>query len=196
MLLRRRNRLVHSGVPAPLNGAFVAGEGTLEDSLLNDGSVIPSQVPPEPPEESSRGGQYAGKQRWATDVRAIADRLPNFDPNRTIVERNIVHPGTIPLTNFSGFTLGTVSGQLALSLVFTRRNDRKRFILANVFGLETIYFSYKNSPNALLPLYVGQVWDESGSEVSNDDIWICGKNPNGGPTPYVAYEGRLHGHYD
>lgn len=197
MLIRRRNRFVQNGVPAPTEGDLVYGNPLFEDSLSNDGSVIPSQVPPEPPQVSTQGGQVRGKQIWGTNVRRIAERLPNFDPNRGLIEREIVHPGTIPLTNFSGKTLGIVGGQLALSQVFTRRPDRKRFILCNPStNPNTIFFSFKNSPNGLLPLFVGQVWNENSGEVSSDDIWIAGQGAGGVGVPYIAYEGRLHGIYE
>jgi hypothetical protein len=196
-LIRHRNRLVQNGVPAPANGDLVFGDPLLEDGLSNDGVVIPSQVPPEIPRVSTRGGQVRGKQRWGTDVRKIAEHLPNYDPNRGLIEREIVHPGGVPLTNFSGKTAGLVSGQLQLTQVFTRRPDRKRFILCNPqSNPNTIFFSFKNSPNGLIPLAVGQVWDESGSEISTDDIWICGQGAAGVSVPYVAYEGRLHGIYE
>src|ERR1700691_4107965 len=98
MLVRRRSKLIQTGLPAPLNGNFVTGAPELEDVLLNEGSVIPSQVPPEPP------GQYAphhhadGKEQWQTTTRNRAEHLPNFDPTRGLIERNIVHPGTVLLT--------------------------------------------------------------------------------------------------
>jgi hypothetical protein len=166
---------------------------------LDDGFAIPSQVPDAPITTYNPGRGAQPDERWQADARFESRNIPNRDPNFDKIERNIVHPGGIRLTNCSGFTKGATSpgGPEPPIMVFQNHPDRRRFILNNpATNTTTIFFYYKNSPNAPLPLFVGQTWDESGSEISTDDIWIAGADAAGNPVPFVAYEGRLRGIYD
>jgi hypothetical protein len=194
-IVRARQR-IRGAAPRANNGTFVRGVPDLSQSgKLNSGITIPSQ---EPPEEIR---QYAPPRSFQPDIRALAQSeamargAPNFDPTHDSVERHIRHPGAVRLTNYSG---NAPHGNLKLFQVFPSRPDRKRFILCNPDVAaggsgDTMYFTFKNMPNALLPLYPGQTWDESGTEICVDDIWLCFQTKG---DAYIAYEGRLYGAYE
>lgn len=193
---------LNSGIPRSRNGSYIRGVRDTEmRGRLNDGVVIPSQESPEQIEI------YNPVNRGQPDIRELdralrgARGLPNTDPDLEHRERRIQHPGSIRLVNYSSTTLGTLptlGGHLRYKMrqVLPVRPDRKRFILCNPDvgsggGGVTMFFSYTNN-NALFPIYSGQIIDESGSEISSDDIWIGG--PNNGD-PFLVLEGRLTGDY-
>jgi hypothetical protein len=192
----RPNQKLRGPLPLPRHDTLIRNVPNPHSlNSLNTGIAIPSQEPPEPIR------QYNPPHNISPDiVRVSLDEmetqgLPFFDPNHDTQIREIRHPGGIRMTNYSGIA---PHGNYKLFQVFPSRPDRKRFTLCNpdVAGGgsgDTMYFTFKNSPNALLPLYPGQTWDESGSEICVDDIWIC--FPTKGD-PYIAYEGRLHGAYE
>ena len=198
----QRTRL-RSSMPRTTNGDFIRNVPDLPRGPLNDGISIPSQEPPE------QIRQYDPPGRMQPDIRSLdiaqfdARGLPNVDPGLDTKIRRIQHPGGIRLTNYSTTTLGTLPtlgghARYKMRLALPLRPARKRFVLCNPDpaaggGGSTMFFSFQNNPNSLIPLYVGQVWDESGSEISCDDLWIAG--PNVGD-PFIVYEGRLNGAYE
>ncbi|MGH6878037.1 MAG: hypothetical protein ACREHV_11780 [Rhizomicrobium sp.] len=78
-----------------------------------------------------------------------------------------------------------------LTRVLPYNKNRKRFLLCLVdTAPATVYWCFGNSPNSLIPLPPGGIWDESGVSIATSEIWMT-TGPQNVPTsqPVTVYEG-------
>ena len=196
MIQRPRRRVLQTALPVTYNAR-------VPQDNIEDGFAIPSQVPPEPIEQYAPPNNLQPDIRWQEQAKQSSRGIPNFDPDYNLRERAIVNPGGIRLANFTTKVQGlrpSIGGHkiVILTQVLPVRPDRKRFIICNPDtnssnnSGQVMFYCYKNASNGLLPVYSGQIIDESGSMISFDDIWIGGLTA--GDT-MIVYEGRLQGDY-
>jgi hypothetical protein len=78
-------------------------------------------------------------------------------------------PGGIRLVNLTQPIKAVNVPQLAVAQNF----HRKRFLVGTLDTVApTVYLAFGGSANGYFPLQPGAVWDENGSEVCTDEIWI------------------------
>jgi hypothetical protein len=141
-------------------------------------SLIPDQNVDLPLPFSDRGVPPDIRQ-MAREREALARGTRPF--REEIFERREIVPGGIRMVNLSQRIVAANVAQLGIS----QNYKRKRFLISvSDTALSTVYFYFFNQPNGPIPVQPGGTWDESGSTVSTDEIWIMCATPGQNVTLY------------
>jgi hypothetical protein len=144
-------------------------------------SLVPGHDAPLPPPFSDYG--------TPPDIRQYADMHESLARGTVPFRNEDFHrietmPGGIRMSNFSA----PIVAANVLQRVLAQNYHRKRFLISVLDTFPaTVYFCFFQQPNALTAIGPGGAWDESGSGVSTDEIWIM--SPGGVGKFVTVYEG-------
>lgn len=82
--------------------------------------------------------------------------------------RTIVRPGGIAMTDWGTSIEGNI-----WTLVIPKRDERKRFVIINPNPANMMFWGVTAKPITQVPVFQNNgVWDESGSEITTDNIFV------------------------
>ena len=135
-----------------------AGRTQYPSDVPGHGLVIGGTIPNMQPDVRQ---QHAAHLRRSTRLPGTPDEIELRKVTCSTVTMNDWHNTTIASPNLTvGF------------LAIPQNRKRKKFVIINPIGGQTLFYSYKQAPSSLIPVYAGTPSYEQGTDISHDEIWV------------------------